>query len=305
MVIIILFLLIFICIVILCIFWDNVIIEEQCIKHHTYKNNYFIRKTSKNINLTNINCLVASVSTPENCNYWSLGVFEDDIAIGGVNMSHFLNYQQYENVYLIITKNSNCIDYIIKKYKIKKYKIVFTDKDTINIKYEMYHNDTVEVNLHLLLLNFKNILYEHKECEIDKTKINYNIENYCLFKRVLKQKNQVPIKHTISRKFIECMSFQSDIFIPSNNFEIFAVNHFRAKTALFSNVVIIDYESGKIVKFFNTGILSNNIYNKDKLEVRRLSFSYKKRVIAIENIYLFHESYKVDSFCIIPFVIYN
>ena len=308
-------LIIFTSIIIFLIVYEDREFSEKKLKYDTENYEFFTRKKLNNLEVKNTNSINLYFSIPETCIYWSLGIFRDNTCLKSVNMSEYLNYEIGDIIHILIIKNKNMIEPSSKKIKEehdKLYshkrlieKIIFVDEDIINIKYESYFLKNV-VNNKLLCYEFNvtNLLYERYE-EVKKQKRNICKENYDLFKNVITNKKNIKVNKRNKRIFCECLSFVSDPFEITENFEIFAVNHFKTRTALYSHIIAIDYITGKIVKFFHTGIITDNIFDKHKIEIRHIKFENKNPIIVVENIFLYEDCMFVDNDLIIPMIIYN
>lgn len=306
---------IFICIIITILLFDIPDFSKKEIIFKTEENKFFTRKYKKHIELNSSSSLNFYFNIPEKVVYWSLGFFNENKCLKSINMSQYLNYEIGDILHVVLTKNANLISPSLKyieaeHQKAHNYKRLLTricniNCNKINIKYEIYYTEKRQYDLKIYQFKLSNVEFREFN-EVDKTVVSYQIkENSELYNKKMSVDGNVKIYQTNEMKFCECLSFISEPFLPSEKFEIFAVNHFKTKSALHSHIIVLDYKTGKIIKFFHTGIMTNSIFEKNKLEIRNISFLHESKIVVIENIFLYRNANEISEDDIIKMKILN
>lgn len=304
------------CIIITVLLFETSDFSSDEIQLKTQENQFFMRKYKKNIQIDRTSSINLYLNIPEKSVYWSLGFFDKNKCLKSINMSEYLNYEIGDILHVVLTKNANLISpslkYIEDEHeKAHNYKRLLTricniDCETINIKYEIYYTEKRQYDLKIYKFKLRNIQFREFS-EVEKKIVSYQIrENRELFlRKISTDGNKIKIYQNKDMKFCECLSFISEPFLPTENFQIFAVNHFKTKSALHSHIIILDYKSGKIIKFFYTGIITNSIFEKNKLEIRNIKFNHDDKIIVMENIFLYRNVDEISNDDIIEMTILN
>lgn len=302
---------IFVIIIFIILLSENSQLSIKKIDYVSEEHKFFIRKTRKNILLLDNESLNVYFNIPENSVYWSIGFFSEGRCIRTVNMAEYLNFETGDIVHVLITRNARLInpsiDLIEKRHNdVHPYnklltKILNIKEKKIDIKYEVFFlKNTEEFSLKIFKFSMTNTMMEEFSDEVHEPNSYSAKENLSLYLENISVPSEVKIHRRISQTFCECLSYISEPFIPTKNFRIFAVNHYKTKAALNSHILVLSFKTKEIIKFFYTGIISKNILMTDRMEIRDISFPIDEKIILIENIYLYQCVSKINVEDIIP-----
>lgn len=305
------------------IFYEK--ITEKSVKYHT---NY--------LNVKNNNCYVVIYELPINTVYWSLGLYKYNKCEQSLN---FGNYQTIEkgDVLIVFVCNNNFVmesskEQITKEYK-KKYPYKKLTYHTINYSNDFYFNFESYSNKFLKKPSIK--IKEIKfSCKIDFEPLNENLvlskslERFCERKDLFEKSKKDYIDDDCSLISInvdtnednipdDCFTNRTNILDISDSygnnkkplFKIVAVDHFKSRAALHSNLIFYNADNDEQFSTQITGEISDKIYKNKTISTRRISFVlpyYIKKFYVVEYIYNdFVSGGKINKNTIIPMELYK
>lgn len=259
-----------------------------------------------------------------NCVYWTVGVYDENQNIDEVNMGKYQSPEDGDTLLIIVGNNFNVMALAknkIKaehnaKYPYKKLKTdyLYTNKD-FYISVKAFSNMfTTHPKIKIKEMFYENVKYQEpmRKC-IDNSQV-HNFENINLFN---KTKNGFIDDSFKKLKVIKdfkkddipksCIVNKSNIF-ENTEFKIVAVDHFKTKVALHSNIIAYDAETDKQIRIEITGEISDRINEKNMITVRRISYKIPDNIrfiYFIEYIYYdFATGNKPLDESIIPMSVY-
>lgn len=273
---------------------------------------------------------------PLNSVYWTFSFFSNDKAISSVNMGKYQTSERGDTLAIIVSNNlhaSNAVKMVVKNKHEEKY----------GYKKLIPHYLYIDTDFYIIFKSFSNLFnneprvtikeYKFKDLEhaIGKnTELNISKQRECenpnYYIKILE--NQIPNNSElveVERDTIEintpfeCLTNRSQVFSVSDKifkcdkqippFIILAVDHFKSRAALHSNISFYDADTGKRFRTEITGEISDNLNHNQKLTCRVIKFfppENVKRMYVIENIfYDFQTGSKVNPKTIIPISVYK
>ncbi len=207
---------------------------------------------------------------------------------------------------VILTHNQISSE-IVEKYMISKHntknfyrrlinKTFDVESDSLYICFEQFYVKKSEP------YNFRCFLFEPSNISFlpvsDTKKGVFDsqvVENKELYNSNFNETNDIPLTAIKKLKNNESISFKSIPFLSNGKTTIYAVNHFKTRAALFSYIVVIDIEEKEVIKTFLTGVKTNSIYDKNRMEIRQLTFESNKKVVVFEHIFLYSDEIEKES----------
>lgn len=262
-------------------------------KYNTFTSDYlFIDKNTSYVLYYNLSL---------NCIYWTVGIYDEDVNIDEINMSKYQTPQDGDTLVIIIGNNQECIQKSKKKVKddhLKKFpfkRIMFDYLITnsnfyLDIKcFSNYFETPIDISLKKLV--FDDIKYVEpcvKELEVSK---NRNTEDMYLFKKTfdgfiddsfyslavtkdIYDKN-IPYTSLMNMSAIlDVTQYKKDEYI----FHIVAMDHFKSRSSLHSNICCFDAETNKLIRIEITSEISDRLNTKRSISVRRIRFKIPENV---------------------------
>ena len=273
---------------------------------------------------------------PLNSIYWTIGIYSNGKCLNSVNMGRYQTTEKGDTLAIIISNNvvaTRAGKKIIRKEHESKYmyKKLITHgmytNDDFYVKFEsfsnrFYHSPKLQIkeykfkNLELLKGdNYEPLSSNIRNCEnkkyFDKAKLKV-IDSRC---------KPVKIFYDTDEKDtpIECLTNRSDIFDVSKEvfkddkqipqFRIIAVDHFKSRAALHSNIIFFNADTNERFDVEITGEVADIINHNQMITCRSIKFippPEVKRMYVIEYIYYdFETGSKVKTETIIPMEVYT
>lgn len=285
-------------------------IEELKLKFNENENTR--RISSKILKINRTNALAFYFRIPEKTSYWHLSIFDNEKCLGTVSSTKFLNDETGTMMNVVITHNQISSD-IVEKYMLSKHnaknfyrrlinKTFDVESDSLYICFEQFYVKKSESD------NFRCFLFEPSNISflpVSNAKKgvfdSQVVENKELYKSKFGEVSDIPLTSIKKLKNNESICFKSNTFLSKGKTTIYAVNHFKTRAAIFSYIVVIDVEEKEVIKTFLTGVKTNSIYDKNKMEIRQLTFESYKKVVIFEHIFLYSE--EIDEKFLIPMCI--
>lgn len=302
------------------------LLSKRSIDKNMIKTDKSVLYTSDFLNITNNNVYVIYYDLPINSIYWTIGIYDNNTCLHTVNMGKYQTIERGDTLAVIIGNNNRAI--LAAKNEIERehmnnylYKKLITHKIGINtsfyIHFQSYANKfTYFPKLKIKEYTFENIDYhEFKNKCIEKSYYR-ECENYELFNKA-KEKfikdnfTKINVLLDSNEKYTtnECLTCRSDNFINDSDFLIIAVDHFKSKASLHSNLKFYNCENNEQFRIEITGEINDKINDKNSITIRKIQFKIPENIksfYVIEYIYYdFVTGDKVNKDTIIPFELYK
>lgn len=302
---------------------------------------FFEKNTEKSVHyytdtlfVKNNNVYVVIYELPLNSIYWSIGLFKDGKCKESLNFGKYQTTESGDVLMVFICNNKSVLksaeEEVSEKYS-KKYPYKKITHHTINYSddfyliFESYSNKFLKKPI----IQIKKFEYS---CNIQIEELHQNpilpksLERFCerkdLFQKAKKEYIDdkcllIPINIDTDENNIpnNCLTNRSDIINISDrncegpHFKLVAVDHFKSKAALHSNICFYNADDHKLFSVQITGEISEKICNSKTISTRRISFcvpNYIKKFYAIEYIYYdFVSGNKINRHTIIPMELYK
>lgn len=299
-------------------------------------NKNYVSFSTDYLNIDKNKAYVIYYDLPLNSVYWTFGFFSNDQSIASVNMGKYQTTERGDTLAIIVSNNllsSKGIKKIIKeqhdlKYGYKKLitNYLFVESDFYIIFKSFSNLFIIEPKVTVKEYKFKDIEYIKGQNIKFNESIKRNCENHDYFSKILEKvipEKSENIKVNCDTNEIntpsECLTNKSENFNISNKlfkenkqispFIIVAVDHFKSRTALHSNIAFYDADTNKRFDTEITGEISDIINHKQKLTCRVIKFippENVKNMYVVENIfYDLQSGSKVNIDTIIPMSVYK
>lgn len=278
---------------------------------------------------------------PINYVYWSIGFFREECkCIKSINSGNYQTTEKGDVLAILVSKNYTAIEECKKFVKMHHYY-------SNSYKKLITHHLILDENYYIKFLQFSNGYYreekmsifqyfikigknikinklkpcEKKICEKNKRKcepLRYFVKVKDMIMKNnlnhLTNLNKINVNVDVDNKetFFECLINKSDIIdknlIKSNELYIIAVDHFKTRISLYSNITFLDYNTMNIINIETSGEISNKFNDEKTISVRLIKFEFPynvDKIIVLENIFCDYVSgNKVDKNIVIPMEIY-
>lgn len=316
--------------------------KDAKIKYYTNLNLYrTICKTKFNIKSdylqpsdTKIYALFYDMSL--NCVYWTIGIYNEKCNIDEINMGSYKTPEDGDTLIILIGNNVKNLNLAKEKiilhhnihYSYKK--LFFNYMNTYDAFYfniNMFSNKFDECDIpDLKLKEFKfeecDNKYEHcfKKQKIEISK-NRQCEELSLFKKAKKgliphnyHKIKVLCDDEMKDSPLSCLINKSDIielksYINNSQFKIIAVDHFKSRAALHSNIVCYNAENDSEIRLDIVSEIVDKINELNSITIRLIQYCLPDNINSIyfrEFIYYdFSTGNKPNINSIIPMHVYK
>lgn len=268
--------------------------------------------SSESVNITNNSSANVYFEIPFKESFWILEISDADQCIHSINTADFQSINPGDTLHLIITDNNVVLEktknYFMEYHnqiaKIKNYIPYHVAlSGTFFIRFEIYSiNSTYKKDIDMKKLEFSNIGYEICKSVVKKRKISNIIENRNMFQNYINDIfHSYMLKNTVEITDEKIINISQTIS-SKDNFEIYAINHYKSRTAIHSHILFIDEDTKIPFRIEFTGVKTDKIFGKKQIEIRKISFKPPpgiERFIAVERIF-FDGDYITKYESIIP-----
>lgn len=310
---------------------EDVLLYEERIKLGKEINKKINTLTSDYLYIDKNTTYILYYNLSLNCIYWTIGIYDEKINIDELNMGKYQTPEDGDILVVIIGCNKKAMEISKKKIKddhVKKFPfkrlmfdyLITNSNFYFDIKCFSNHFES-PIDITVKKLVFDELIYEEPYIMELKEAKNRNCEDLSLFNKTFNgfiddSFYKLPITMDIYDKNIPytCLMNMSSILDISNYdkneyiFHIVAMNHFKSRSALHSNICCFDAETNKLLRIEITSEISDRLNDKNSISVRRIKFKIPEDVnyiYFIEYIYCdFVTGNKPNTESIIPMHIF-
>lgn len=257
-----------------CFYENNYRLEVEIIDYNNESIKNLDQFKCKEVEVNLMSSVNLYFEIPSNSIFWDISIKKNDTEIHNINMLEYENNNIGDMVHLCIVNNPNVLTRSINYYKY--YNSIVNRYSKYN---NTYLNVTGFITIEFNIYNNKENCYYSKNIEISRLEFT-GIKSE-LLPDIYRYNNKISTK--------------SINLINSNQYTVYAVNHYKNKTAIHSNVQLINCETNKIFHTEFTGIICDSILNNNQLEIRKILIDPPNNIekfYIIENIFLNNIEYQ-------------